>query len=372
MISIDAVSDLVVRLQSAALGAQDWISAMERICALTGCDTAGVMARSPRVELRRQIYAGLAGDAIAAYNAHYWTTDFIPVPLSGVAVGVPRRTAEVVSAPHFRRTEFYGDWVTPSGIHDAVFVNMGRIETESLTLCLTARRPEPLDDPELPRALRLLVPHLQMALRTRARLVALETAEGRALAALEQTRDGVVLVTPDRRILFRNTAAAEILDRRDGLAMVGEHLRATGETENRTLGVLLARAGEQRGELQRCGGSLKITRASGPGPIVIHILPLTDGGVAFESASALVLMVDSKGPDGPEPELLREVFGLTAAEAVVAARLSRGDTLKAMASDHSVSLSTIRTQLAGVFAKTNTHRQSDLVRLLLGLRGDLR
>ena len=262
MISIEAISDLIGRLQAAALGVSVWQSALEGVCGSTGCDTAGVMVTSPRPQLRREIYAGLRDEVIAAYNAHYWTADFMPIPLGGVPPGEPRRTGEIVREANFRRTEFYGDWVLPSGIHHAVFVNLGRIDSEPLTLCLTAGRPEPLDDPDLPRALRLLVPHLQLALRTRSRLVALEAAEGRALAALEQTRDGVVLVTPDRRILFLNTAAAEMLDRRDGLVMVGEHLRATCETENRTLGVLLARASGQRGELQRCGGSVKISRTA--------------------------------------------------------------------------------------------------------------
>ncbi|HEX2285077.1 MAG TPA: LuxR C-terminal-related transcriptional regulator [Mycobacterium sp.] len=70
----------------------------------------------------------------------------------------------------------------------------------------------------------------------------------------------------------------------------------------------------------------------------------------------------------PEPELeaLRRVYGLTTTEAEVALRVLGGTGLKPIADDMSLSLATVRTHLQHVFDKTNTHRQAELVRLLLG------
>ena len=65
--------------------------------------------------------------------------------------------------------------------------------------------------------------------------------------------------------------------------------------------------------------------------------------------------------------LLSTVFGLTPAEAKLASMLARGLLLDQIAHNLSVSKDTARNQLHAVFAKTNTHRQSELVAVLAGI-----
>src|SRR4051812_24609566 len=72
----------------------------------------------------------------------------------------------------------------------------------------------------------------------------------------------------------------------------------------------------------------------------------------------------SRDITSPRIELLRKYFGLTAAEARLAVRLASGDTLTTAASESTVARETAHNQLKAVFAKTNTHRQSELVALL--------
>ncbi|QZN98656.1 helix-turn-helix transcriptional regulator [Chenggangzhangella methanolivorans] len=64
--------------------------------------------------------------------------------------------------------------------------------------------------------------------------------------------------------------------------------------------------------------------------------------------------------------LLGGLFDLTAAEAKVAAALIEGLTLQEIAARHSLSVSTIRNQVAAVFAKTGVSRQSEFVLLCGG------
>jgi DNA-binding CsgD family transcriptional regulator len=65
--------------------------------------------------------------------------------------------------------------------------------------------------------------------------------------------------------------------------------------------------------------------------------------------------------------LLRSAFGLTIAEARLASRLASGDSLDDAANMLCVTKNTARVQLKAVFAKTSTHRQAELVALLMGL-----
>ncbi len=73
-------------------------------------------------------------------------------------------------------------------------------------------------------------------------------------------------------------------------------------------------------------------------------------------------------PDRRRPALsarLRAVFGLTEAEARLADRLAAGDDLRVAASSLGITYGTARTRLSEIFQKTNTHRQGELVSLLL-------
>jgi DNA-binding CsgD family transcriptional regulator len=66
----------------------------------------------------------------------------------------------------------------------------------------------------------------------------------------------------------------------------------------------------------------------------------------------------------PSEARLRALFDLTAAEVRLAQRLARGDSVEEAAQALSIKMTTARTQLAAVFAKTNTRRQAKLVAIL--------
>ena len=80
---------------------------------------------------------------------------------------------------------------------------------------------------------------------------------------------------------------------------------------------------------------------------------------------ALVIVVDPKRQAEPHRDLLIRLFGLTRAEAEVALRVLRGDGLRPISDELTLSLATVKTHLQHVFTKTGTHRQAELVRLLL-------
>ncbi|TWS97615.1 helix-turn-helix transcriptional regulator [Reyranella sp. CPCC 100927] len=69
-----------------------------------------------------------------------------------------------------------------------------------------------------------------------------------------------------------------------------------------------------------------------------------------------------------EIDLLRRRFRLTPAEAKVALQLTKGDGRLAVANRLGITLATVSTHLRHIFAKTGTHRQAELVGLLLRAR----
>lgn len=61
---------------------------------------------------------------------------------------------------------------------------------------------------------------------------------------------------------------------------------------------------------------------------------------------------------------LERLFGLTRTEAELAVLIAHGQSPEAIATARGVRFETVRTQLRGVFKKTETHRQAELVRLV--------
>ena len=84
-----------------------------------------------------------------------------------------------------------------------------------------------------------------------------------------------------------------------------------------------------------------------------------------ESPAAFVLLTDPDRGASRPAWMLRKLYGLTAAEIAMAERLLKGDTPEQAAVALKVKLSTARFHLRALFQKTDTRRQSELVRLLL-------
>jgi DNA-binding CsgD family transcriptional regulator len=84
----------------------------------------------------------------------------------------------------------------------------------------------------------------------------------------------------------------------------------------------------------------------------------------FEEGSGrwVLVMVDLSVE--PNVAVLQKLFNLTPAEASLAVNIGRGKTPAAIARSNGVTIATVRSQLAAIFAKTNTQRQAELVGLL--------
>ncbi len=101
---------------------------------------------------------------------------------------------------------------------------------------------------------------------------------------------------------------------------------------------------------------------AGDRPLALHRIPLDESG--GESAHVVMILADFGAAPQPNPATLRQIFGLTGAEAKLAVQIGRGDTLASIARENNVRVATVRSQLAAVFGKTQTRRQTELAMLL--------
>jgi DNA-binding CsgD family transcriptional regulator len=77
-----------------------------------------------------------------------------------------------------------------------------------------------------------------------------------------------------------------------------------------------------------------------------------------------VIVQDPAEPARLPTQALAELYGLTPAESRVIEHIAHGQTPQHAADELGVNLTTVKTHLQKIFAKTNTARQADLVQLL--------
>lgn len=102
--------------------------------------------------------------------------------------------------------------------------------------------------------------------------------------------------------------------------------------------------------------------------IVVHVIPLYRAATDIFNQGAAMVAVTGYSVDGnlPPDAVLRGLFDLTVAEAAIATDLAAGKTLKDIAIQRGIALTTARSQLANVFRKTGTSQQGQLIALLKG------
>ena len=94
--------------------------------------------------------------------------------------------------------------------------------------------------------------------------------------------------------------------------------------------------------------------------LIAFKVPKSDGG----HHRPVLALADLNEIPIPSQHVLERVFHLTHAEVRLAQGIARGDSLAEIAARLGIKISTARTQLASIFAKTQTRRQARLVALL--------
>ena len=92
------------------------------------------------------------------------------------------------------------------------------------------------------------------------------------------------------------------------------------------------------------------------------------GSDTFNGGRAVSILTDLTKPSVSDSKLLAILFGLTPAEATLAAAIASGIGIDAAAASLRIARETAKSQLKAVFLKTNIHSQPELLALVARLR----
>jgi DNA-binding CsgD family transcriptional regulator len=189
----------------------------------------------------------------------------------------------------------------------------------------------------------------------------------------------LLVVNGQGRLISTNTYGRVALELRDGIALVDGQVCAQALRSNGRLQALISDVAAAAGQGQYRAQALSLSRGADRRPLGLTLRPLRPrsswdhlGGAGAESALVVIDLSALDLQDPPRPWLLQDLFNLTPAEASLLHALMQDKRIEDHAQARGVSVTTVRTQLAHLFRKTGTNRQSELVRMASRAVGGLR
>ncbi|AVF02689.1 MULTISPECIES: response regulator [Devosia] len=174
-----------------------------------------------------------------------------------------------------------------------------------------------------------------------------------------------VVVASRSGITFANQAAMEMADAGCGLVS-GRTLRAGSSVLNSELKALIESACAAAADGEDFVASHSVSRPSSAQDLLLTVCSLPEPQVSVSSEKLAVVFISdpTRRPDVSNA-VLSDLFGLTPTEAEVARALAGGRRTDEIARDLAISATTVAFHLRNLFGKTGTHRQADLVALIL-------
>jgi DNA-binding CsgD family transcriptional regulator len=221
--------------------------------------------------------------------------------------------------------------------------------------------------------MRRLMPHLQQAHDVATRLRAARVANRTFEQALDWLSDGVALLRRDGRICYANEAFQAIARRGDSLRVARGTIEFAAAEDRARFATALGAIGRTADGNARAGGTdFFASRGADAPAYVVSLRPLAGPHRKEHEAVAIAFIRDPLGRAAGALHLLRELFGLTEAEANLALALQAGLSPVTYAQMHSLSTNTIYTHLRHIKDKTGCRRLPELIRRLGDLHVPLR
>ena len=304
-------------------------------------------------------------ESMADYASHYNTRD-----LWQQNVTLMPRDQVVLACEHtpeneLVKSEFYNDFARRYGLFRPlgamVQLRPGTVATISIERQNATRLFDVEDKPNFQRFIPYVKGALQLRLRHRDQMARADLYS----AALGSLTFGTVICDAQSQIAFANPAAEALASTGAGIVLGrrGRGLTAINPAETRSLATLVhatARGGP--------GGVLRLSAQDGTTSLLVLVTPMPRPLRGdFTPGYALVSLRSASDRPAFVEATLTSLFRLSPAQAQIALAVYSGKTPEEIALQRGIKISTLRTHLAEIFARTGAESQRELVRLLASM-----
>lgn len=374
--------DLVRTFYEAAFERGAWPRALQQLSELLGGDQVILYSVGTPVDSPEFFWGSnsIPIDTQADYLAYYWQHDPWHEALQTYPgefhSGCVQLDYDVVDKEVFRRSVFRNEFLSTMDIAHCcgAVVNSNTIAGLPPVFfnCFRSERAEDFGDES---ALRLAaaIPHIQRALQWTYRFRGGAGERALLQSLVDACPSAMFVVDRHARIVMTNASAHRMTVPGDG---IGPGRNGVLSTRSPTLAlrlqalVTLAVAASS-GEHPFQGEVLLVPSTQGGAPMGVEVAPLPVRteylGGPHEAVAVVTVHRQAEPGQADLHAALRLAFRLTPAECRVVDGILDGLSVREIAERLGVSAHSVHTQLKAVYQKTEVHRQSDLVRLVLSL-----
>lgn len=360
------LSGLIAHLYDAAVDDSLWAGTATRIAETLGSTSTVLKLHgdNARVNLLE-----CTDNLMVPERQQAWADDWHRKDLwveRSVAYGMQRiiTDEDLVTREEQARSGFYQEWLRHLDIHHMLGAVFPAADGAIGVLGIHRPRGAGGYSARERRQAELVLPHLQRALRLGQRFAEISESHAAALEALDRLDTGVLMMDGTGCVIQASAMAERLLRENTELVVIRGRLALRPPAlHDKLLALVRGAMDTARGKLAEPGAALSIPRPHCM-PLALEVAPLRPLASAFGEQRPAVL-VFIRDPEAPlAAACLRELFGLTRTESVVAAALGRGVSLEDIALNMGIGLATVRSHLKRILAKTGTHRQAEAVALL--------
>ncbi|MGF6978533.1 DNA-binding CsgD family transcriptional regulator [Paraburkholderia sp. JPY465] len=370
----DNIHLAIQRIYEAVLAPQAWEEAAASIVTAIGADW-GFLIATQRGATALSVSAGL--EPVFARGLQREFQNRLPQWIKNIPVGTPRRQSSEISDSEFKRTHIYNEVVKPANMFYGLVLPVSRTDMQQVYFS-AGRQLGAIDFGEADlSAAAMIAPRLAAALNARSHMVSADLRANGAFDLLMRLNIGVVLLDSKAQPVFVNRYAEALCEPHDGLIINHQEVSALVLSDAKSLRDTIACVIDINGDrshltisrlTMRAAPRCYVSRRSPRLPLIVRAIPVMPpeslGGISPLVCTAL-LIFDPERPVAVNQSDVAKTFGLTRREAEFAALLARGHDVDEAALIMGIKSKTAREYLKDIEGKTQTHRQSQLVSLLL-------
>jgi DNA-binding CsgD family transcriptional regulator len=361
----------VEAIYAAAAAPAQWPQALKAIADCTDDSAAILIYRRPDASAGVIISPGQEA-AAEAYNTHWWQHDLRLARSTDRGYLINGDTItdrhvvtdeEIATHPFYAYLrEFDLGWFAGTTVSPAENTWVGFSTQRSW------RKPAFTDD-ELALHTRL-GRHVENALRLGIRLINSEIVSATLGDALARLQVGVFLIDSIGQVAFSNPMGDQLVG--DGLLSAHGKLSARFASEREALETAIAAVTNGADALNAAPRPILVHGLDAERFLAIYVLParMPSGHVVehlLAGVQAAVVVIPFRAGERADPSIVRDLLGLTLAEARIATLIGSGFAPRQAASELGITEETARTTLKRVFDKVGVSRQSELAVLLTRL-----
>ena len=365
-VSAQALSDTIGAIYDCALDPHQWPDTCRKIASLCESTAGGICVHDLRHTQNDQLFVfGYQQQFLERLGQNYAQS---PMAASDIVADVGEVKALSIENDDLYESRFFREVLKPFGLRDIIWFPALRTAGRMASMHASRREKTPHYHEREISLFRLLSPHI-------CRVLAISDAlDIRALRSemLERTLDGLVsgvyLTARDGRVVYMNAAAERQVKAGNSIRIVNNRVSPTDPATRAALSKAINEATRDAIDKDMREHSLAIPDVDGGPGYVATLLPVERGQrrdiIAPFAASVAVFTKNPVEAPLMPGEAFARLYKLTGGELRVLLALAQGLNGKEAADMLGISEPTMRTHLQRIFSKTDTVRQSDLLRLL--------